>query len=340
MSKHYLLLITLNCLLIVPAGAQDLVDRAHAFLNSLSPELQREAQFSIEDDERKNFHFIPKMRKGPNFHDMGPDQKKAALALLGASLSDQGYQKSIEIMELENVLLSMGQDYKFPDGSPVRDPLRYHLTVFGEPSREAPWGWRFEGHHISLNFTSHSGKVISSTPSFFGSNPGIVSIEPYTGRQVLKKESTLALDLVNSLSDTQLGQARFSETAPRGIFTGIEREVALLEPMGISYTALTHGQQEAFMDLLEVYIGNYIFDFAEVLRRKIMEAGVDKLHFAWAGGMKWGQPHYYRIQGPMLIIEYDNTQDDANHVHTVVRDLTNDFAEDFLREHYEKEHKN
>ncbi len=328
------------CLFWGGLAAQDLSEKAQDFLNSLTPELRQQAQFTMADAERENFHFVPMERKGPTFHDFNEAQKQAAMALLRASLSEEGYRKTTDIMDLENVLLAMGEKYTFPDGSPVRDPMNYHFCLFGEPSPDTPWGWRFEGHHITLNFTSVTGRVVSATPSFFGSNPAVVPIEPDRGKQVLKLESTLGLGLFNSLSEVQAAQALFSETAPKEIFTGTNREVSLLEPMGIAYTDLTTAQQAALRDLLEVYIGNYIFEFSESFRRKITEAGLENLHFAWAGGTSWGEPHYYRIQGPMLIIEYDNTQNDANHVHSVVRDLTNDFAEDFLREHYRNEHKN
>ncbi len=328
----------LTLFLCIGLAAQDLSEKARDFLNSLSPELRKEAQFPLDDAERMNFHFVPMARKGPTFHDFDEAQKQAAMALLRASLSEEGYLKSTEIMALEEVLLAMGEAYTFPDGSPVRDPLNYHLCIFGDPSPGAPWGWRFEGHHLSLNFTSGAGRIVSSTPSFMRSNPAIVPIEPNRGKQVLKRESTLALALLNSLSESQLGKARFSETALKDIVTGTDPKVTLLEPMGIAYTDLNPSQQTALRELLEVYIGNYIFEFSETFRKKITDAGLENLHFAWAGGTQWGMPHYYRIQGPMLIIEYDNTQNDANHVHTVVRDLTNDFAEDFLREHYKNEH--
>lgn len=320
-------------------GAQDLSEKALDFLNSLSPELRREAVFELDDAERMNFHFVPITRKGPTFHDFNEAQKQAALALLRASLSDEGYRKSTEIIALENVLIAMENDYRMPDGSPMRDPANYHLSIFGDPSPRKAWGWRFEGHHLSLNFTSTQGRVVSATPSFMGSNPAIVPIELDRGKQVLDLESSLGLDLVNSLSDDQLAVARFSETAPKDLLTGNKLNIAPLEPMGIPFPELNPNQQTVLLQLLEVYIGNYIFEFSESFRRKITEAGLENLHFAWAGGTRWGLPHYYRIQGPMLIIEYDNTQNNANHVHTVVRDLTNDFAEDFLREHYRREHK-
>lgn len=317
--------------------SQSLWEKAQVFKSSLTPELQQQLEFDFKDEERTSFHFVPKTRKGPTFHDFNPNQKALAIDLLKSCLSAEGFRKSREIMELENVLMIMDQ-YPMPDGTLARDPLNYHFSMFGIPQADSVWGWRFEGHHLSLNFTSNSGVLVSATPSFMGSNPGIVPIEKDKGKQVLRQESERALRLVNTLSEEQLGMARFSETAPREILTGNGTDIATLEPKGISYSQLTPGQQRSFLELLEVYIGNYIFDFSESFRKKIMEAGVEHLHFAWAGGLAWGQPHYYRIQGPMLIIEYDNIQNNANHVHTVVRDLTNDFAEDFLKAHYLKEH--
>lgn len=324
---------------LLHVSAQDLSGKALEFLNTLSSELRAQTQFPMDDDQREFFHFVPMVRRGPTFHDFNANQKEAALGLLQASLSAQGYRKSLDIMSLENVLIALEDDYRMPDGSPMRDALNYHFLIFGDPSPSTLWGWRFEGHHLSLHFNSAKGTVVASTPTFFGANPAIVPIAPEEGKQVLNQESTLAFSFLESLSETQREKALFSETAPRGIITGNKREVALVEPMGIAFTDLNPSQQAAFLELLEVYIGNYIFEFSETFRKKITDAGLENLHFAWAGGTRWGTPHYYRIQGPMLIIEYDNTQNNGNHVHTVVRDLTNDFAEDFLREHYRESHR-
>ncbi|MDG1572153.1 DUF3500 domain-containing protein [Robiginitalea sp. M366] len=316
---------------------QDLDHKARDFLGSLSEEMREQTLFPLADPSRGSFHYVPMQRLGPNLHDFNPAQKAAALALLQASLSAEGYRKSREIMALEEVLIALGNQYTFADGTLVRDPLKYHFTLFGDPEA-GPWGWRFEGHHLSLNFTANGGVIVASTPSFMGSNPAVVPSGPEQGKQVLKAETTLALALLHSFSPAQLQAARFSESAPREILTGNQREATVLEPLGLSYSAMDAAQQAALRELLEVYIGNYIFEFSETFRQKIVSAGLEKLHFAWAGGTQRGTPHYYRIQGPMLLIEYDNTQNNANHVHTVVRDLTNDFAEDFLREHYQKDH--
>lgn len=335
-SKHILLLII--CFHFqVQIYAQELSVKANNFLNTLSKELRSQAQFTLEDEERLNMNYVPIIRKGPTFHDFNDTQKSTALDLLRASVSKEGYKKSIQIMELEKVLLIIDSSFKMPDGT-GRDPLNYHFCIFGNPSPTEAWGWRFEGHHISLNFTSNKGEIVSSTPSFMGSNPGIVRIEEQRGKKVLKKESELGFELINSLTKDQLKEAKFSEEAPYEILSANHPEVEGVEKAGIAYTKLTKVQKKVFNQLLDVYIGNYIFDFQATFRKKIMDAGIENLNFAWAGGLKEGVAHYYRIHGPMLLIEFDNTQNNANHVHTAVRDLTNDFAEDILKEHYKMEH--
>ncbi|HLF62832.1 MAG TPA: DUF3500 domain-containing protein [Saprospiraceae bacterium] len=335
MAKHIVSTVwLLVCVLHV--FSQDLSHKANDFLQTLSPALKSQILFSMLDAERFNMNFIPIERKGPTFHDFNEVQKTAALALLRASLSQQGLQKTIDIMELEKVLIII--EKQAPESN-YRDPLNYHFCIFGNPSATEPWGWRFEGHHISLNFASANGKIVSSTPSFLGSNPAIVKTEEQRGKQALKLETELGFALVHALSPDQLHVARFSDHAPEEIITGNKRKVQELEPLGISYAALTAQQKDIFMQLLDVYVQNYKFEFADTFMKKIKDAGVNNLHFGWAGGLTPGIPQYYRIQGPTLLIEYDNIQGNANHVHTVVRDLTNDFAEDILREHYLKEHR-
>lgn len=319
--------------------AQDLSQKANDFLKTLPLELKSKTVFSLDDPERYNMNYVPVGRKGLTFHDFNEKQKNSALELLKASLSKEGLRKTSEIMELENVLREIENNKnKKPDGSPVRDPLDYHFSIFGDPSEGSPWGWRFEGHHISLNFTSTENHLISSTPSFFGTNPAIVNREGFDYKEVLKDEADLGFSLINSLTKKQQQVAIFSEKAPNDIITGNSRKVQNIEPRGISYEELAEDQKGTFRKLLNVYIDNYQFGFAETLRAKIEKAGLENLSFAWAGSLKPGKGHYYRIQGPMLLIEYDNTQNNANHVHTVVRDLTNDFAEDILRDHYQRSH--
>lgn len=320
-----------------PAFAQhnELVVKACDFLLALEPEKREQVQYPFDAEERFNWSFVPKRRKGLTFHHMNENQRKAALSLLKASLSVQGYQKATGVIALEAILrIEEGRDMN----DSYRDPMNYSFILFGSPGGKEPWGWRIEGHHLSFTFSSLLGEIISSTPSFLGSNPATVSSGMETGKQVLKLESDLGFMLVNSLNPAQAKIAIFSKAAPPEILSYTRRKVTPLEPEGIPYAALNEQQQKIFLQLLNVYVRNYQLGFSKKLMTKIENAGLGNLTFAWAGSLQPGSGHYYRIQGPTVLIEYDNTQNRANHIHTVVRDLTNDFGEDILREHYEREH--
>ncbi|WP_019670107.1 DUF3500 domain-containing protein [Eudoraea adriatica] len=339
--KFKSIFLMLGCgLYMAIASSQELNTLAAEFLNTLDPELKSRTIFAMDSEERLNFHFVPIIRKGPTFHDFNDKQKNAAMALLRGSLSNEGFRKTKEIIALENVLLEIeGGKFKMPDGSPGRDALNYHFCVFNDPATQQFWGWRFEGHHISFNFVASEGKIVASTPSFLGSNPAIVREGSQKGKEVLKLETQLGFALVNSLSKEQLATALFSEEAPREIFTINKPVVTNLDPPGISYSDLTKDQKEALEKLLMVYLNNYESGFSQSLLDKIKTSGMNQLSFAWAGSLVPGKGHYYRIQSPVILIEYDNTQNNANHVHTAVRDLTNDFGRDLLKEHYNESHK-
>lgn len=321
-------------------SAQDLSTKANIFLSSLSEELRAQTVFLLEGEERFNMNYVPLTRKGPRFHDFNEAQKAAAIDLLKSSLSEEGYRKTKEIRSLETILRVIENDDedKMPDGRPRRDPLNYHFSIFGDPSSDAPWGWRFEGHHLSLNFTAADKAITSSTPTFFGTNPGVIRITGHKDKEVLKKETALSFELVNSLSPEQLKKAKFADVAPIEIITTTDRKVEGFEQQGIFYNDLNSDQKELFIDLINLYLNNYEKNFSEGYREKIKTAGMEKLSFSWAGSLEPGIPNYWCIQGPVLLIEYDNTQTDANHVHTVVRDPTNDYGEDTLKRHYEEDH--
>jgi uncharacterized protein DUF3500 len=337
MKSATLSFLLLSASLFVHAQKNVVLTNAQNFLSTLTPELKSKAQFALDDAERFNWNFVPIERKGLTFYDFSNQQRDAAMTLLKSSLSEQGYQKATAIINLENIL-KVVENRKADDH--YRDPKNYHFWVFGTPDAKKPWAWRFEGHHVSLNFTVVNGEIVSSTPSFFGSNPGIVREGEHKGMEVLKLETDLGFELVNSLTAAQRSTVVFSETALPEIVSGNNRKAVPLTPDGIAYKQLNKEQQTLFMKLLDVYIKNYAFGSSKKLMDKVTKAGIDNLHFAWAGSLKPGAGHYYRIQGPMLLIEYDNVQNNANHVHAAVRDLNDDFAEDILREHYAKEHKN
>ncbi len=330
-------LILLCCLLSLNAAAQDVVTAANTFLTSLDANSKAAASYSLDDPERFNWHFVPRERKGACFRNFNEKQRAAALAFIRASLGETGYSKATQIMALELVLREI-------EGLGLnnlrRDPLNYYITIFGNPSKDKPWAWRLEGHHVAFNFASANNEIVSSTPHFFGSNPGTIPSGAEKGKQILKQETDGGFALIGSLSAEQKAKAVISETAYPDILSFNSRKATLPEAPGISYKDLTPEQQKKLLELLDVYVKDYQLGFAKKLMDKIRASGIENLSFAWAGSQFPGTPagNYYRIQGPMLLIEYDNTQNNGNHVHTTVRDLTNDFAEDILKEHYQREH--
>ncbi len=319
-------------------NAQDLSPLALTFLESLTDDLRKSAVFPFDHSERFNWHFVPRDRKGPTFHDFNENQKAAAMALMQASLGPAGNEKAKAIIDLENVLKVV--ENRKPDDL-YRDPLNYHFSIFGDPGSQKDWGWRLEGHHLSLNFSSSRGNVISSTPSFLGSNPGIVLSGPHMGRQVLAGETDLGFSLLHSLNARQQQKAIFSDKAPADIITSNDRNAQYLKPEGIPFHEMNQDQQALLKNLVQLYLSRYTINFQKTLMDRIEAAGWEDFTFAWAGSEinEVGQPHYYRIQGADLLIEYDNTQNDANHVHTVLRDLKMDFGGDLLQSHYLQDHR-
>lgn len=310
---------------------------ASDFLKLLDkPQLEKVA-YPYDSDERQNWYFVPKARNGLMLRDMNDKQKEAAIHLLKTTLSQQGQEKAIAIMQLEIILKELEQA---PPESDYRSPVKYYFTVFGTPDEKKLWGWRIEGHHLSLNFSSESNKIVSGTPMFFGSNPGIVPSGPQKGYQILKDEVNYAFELLNSFSEEQLKKVIIADIAPGDIITSNKRKITQLSSEGILFSEMTPSQQKLLMRLISMYVKNYPLGFSNEFMQKIEKAGLNQLRFTWAGGKKYGENngHYYRIQNDVLLIEYDNTQNNGNHIHSVVRDLTNDFGEDILKKHYEQEH--
>lgn len=314
----------------VQAGVgSEMADAARNFLTALTPEQRTQATYPFTDEERFDWHFIPKARKGLPFKDMNAAQRKLAHALLNSGLSQRGYAKAVTIMSLDAILKEIEQGK-----GPTRDPDLYFFTVFGEPGSSAPWGWRVEGHHLSLNFVVHGDEVLAATPAFFGSNPGEVLNGPRKGLRVLGEAEDLGRAFVKSLGSEEQKVAIITNTAPREIITGNKRKAMLLNPPGLPASKMSRAQRDALLRLIKDYANRHRPEQAEADLKKIEKAGFGKVCFAWAGGLEPGQGHYYRIQGPTFLLEFDNTQDHANHIHTVWRDFANDFGEDVLREHY------
>lgn len=314
--------------------SEEMVAAALGFWKSLTPEQQAKAHFEFKDEERLNWHFIPRDRKGLPLKEMSPDQKKLGIALLSTALSQKGLEKATTIMSIEQILAEMeGPNRKMP-----RDPELYYFSLFGNPDPKGLWGWRVEGHHVSINITLVDGKAISATPAFLGSNPGEVKNGPRKGLRVLGNDEEMGRAIVKSLSDEQKAVAIFTKDAPKEMILVPKEKVRQLDPVGLAWAKLDPKQQEAVWTLIQEYANRLRGEVAERDLAKIEKAGKDKITFGWAGGLERGEPHYYRIQGPTFVIEYDNVQNGANHVHSVWHDPASNFGDDILRAHHEAEH--
>lgn len=311
--------------------AADMAAAATAWLQSLEPAQRSQAVFAVGDSERENWNYVPVARKGVKLGDMTDAQQALARRLLAAGLSQRGQLQVEAIIALENVLFAI-------EGSARRNPQLYFFTVFGAPGSPAPWGWRVEGHHLSINFTLADGRI-SATPTFFGANPAEVRVDhAQKGRRALAGEEDLGRALVQSFDADQLRAVLIADRAPNEIITENDRQVKPLEPAGLAYARMTPDQQVQLRALVEVYADRLRPDLAATEMQAIAGRGWAQVHFAWAGGREKGDAHYYRIQGPAFLIEYDNTQNRANHIHTTWRNFDGDFGRDLLAEHYRRDH--
>ena len=314
---------------------------ATKFLESLTPEQRQQATFAFDGGERTHWNFIPTElfpRNGLTLKQMSQSQRKLAHDLLKAGLSQRGYMTATQIMELENVLAALESARPLPGNRFVRDPERYFFSIFGTPSTRNTWGWRVEGHHMSLNFTVADGTLLAGSPSFFGSNPAEVREGPKKGTRVLGPEEDAARSLIESLDPSQREKAIINGVAPNDIVTTSKVKIDPLSPVGIPASMLNDTQRALLRKLIDVYAGYMADEIAADRLTRIEKAGWGNVAFAWAGSLERGQKHYYRVQGPTFLIEYDNTQNDGNHIHSVWRDFNGDFGEDLLREHIHGAH--
>jgi hypothetical protein len=330
----------LGVLLAADKSPKAMADAADAFLGSLPPEQKKLATFPFEGAEREHWGFVPSEmfpRNGLTLGSMGEPQRKAAHDLIKSGLSQKGYLTVTQIMALEDILKVI-EDAGGGDAAQgrrmERNRVKYFMSVFGTPSAKGTWGWRVEGHHVSLNFTVVNGAIVAATPQFFGSNPAEVREEgPKKGLRVLADEEDSGRALLMALNDSQRAKAVINTTAPNDIVTHNALKADPLSPSGIPASELQPPQRELLMKVIDSYSSAMAPDIAADRLAKLRQAGVEKIAFAWAGEAQRGKKHYYRVQGPTFLIEFDNTQNDGNHVHSVWRDFNGDFGRDLLREH-------
>lgn len=320
----------------VPAEMARAADR---FLLSLDDRQRQQVSIDFDSEKRTFWHYLPSSmlesrggRRGLAMKEMSAEQRLLAHGLLNTALSHEGYLQSMTVMMLEAVLRDL------EGGGPMRDPRMYHLAIHGKPSTKETWGWSFEGHHLSVNLTLVDGQRFCVTPSFFGSNPAVVRSGPFEGLETLAAEQQLARELARSLTPQQRRLAVIAVDAPRDIITGAKANVAESEfqpAEGIPFEKLNGKQQQTLLNLVGQFAAKYRGPIIEQIAERTPIINGGGMRFAWAGGFEPGEGHYYRIQTPHFLFEYDNTQNDANHIHAVWRQFDGDFGADLLRRHYE-----
>jgi hypothetical protein len=315
------------------ADTSVLAGTARTFLATLDDRQRAAASFSFDDPERTRWAYVPQRRTGIPLQAMDARQRAAAFELLGTGLSERGTGLARGIIELEGVL----RELEGGGWGPQRDPELYYLALFTGTGGPHPWGWSFEGHHLSVNVTDLGphGEIVA--PLFMGANPARVPSGPREGTRLLAAEEDLAFELLHVLDPAQRARATLAAQTFGDIVTRSVPVVGPMEFAGLPAAEMTTAQQRQLRRLLHLYAGRMADSSASRQLQRIDEAGFGRLHFAWAGAHQPREPHYYRIHGPTVLVEYDNTQDGANHIHTVWRDLENDFGGDLLRRHYARQ---
>ena len=301
---------------------------ASSFISALDPARRERLLLAFSDAKRHDWHYVPRSRPGLSFADLAPAQREAVHRLLRTALSAAGHRKVVNIIELELVLREVELTGFF------RDPEKYSVVFFGTPDAKAPWGWRFEGHHLSLSFTLR-GDAVATTPSFFGANPAEVRRGPKQGQRALAAEEDEARKLLAAFDDARLKVALIDPRSYGEIVTRAEPRVAPLDNRGLEARAMNEAQRAQLRRLVEAYADSFEPELRAARLSRALE-DIDAIRFAWAGPTERGKPHYYRVQGPKFLIEYDSSQDGGNHIHTVWRDFDGDFGRDLLREHHSR----
>ena len=318
-------------------SVDEMAGAANSLLASLSSSQRAQVTFDFDSDERERWHFIPPEafeRKGVPLKEMNETQRAQAHELLRSGLSQRGYTTAQDIMEAEGILgLLEGEGRQFP-----RDPELYYVQVFGEPSTDDTWGWRWTGHHLSLQYTIVDGNITVSAPSFFSANPAEVPSGPRVGMRAIGRQEDTGRELFGTLTPAQREIAIIADEAPSSVVSAIVPEIDPLSPVGISATELNSVQRVLLMDIIDSWIDLMNDEIASLRRSRVLSGGTDNITFAWAGGPLRNDVSYFRVQGPSFLIEFAWAMEDPNHIHSGWRDFNGDFGRDVLREHLEQDH--
>jgi hypothetical protein len=331
--------------------SQDLVHEitkpVQSFIDSLTPEQKHRALLNFMDTARIQWNNLPvglRARAGINIGSLTEDQRKQLHRILSASLSSQGYLKATSIMHLDNLLnwffdtLYYKKQISEQDLTELRglkwSHRNYYLAIFGRPS-DSVWGYKLEGHHLSINFTFVNNQL-SVTPLFVGTDPAEYPIGEYAGWRVLGQEEDLGIKLIGLLSPEQQKRATMNQSVPRDIITGAESGKRLIDNWGLLASEMNKDQQSILQYIIREYVFNLEYEKAIVEYDKILQAGIGKIYFGWIGPYEESKPHYYVLNGPTFLIEFDNSGD---HIHSIWREKGNENGEDVLKKHYEAEHR-
>jgi len=352
--KHYILFFTLiftGSLNISGQTVDEIYSQTVDFMNSLSPDELQAASYPMDDTLRTKWTNLPAglaQRPGIRYGDLSAESRIKFHHLLITLLSSQGYLKTTSIMQLDDILnesYELAYQYEEIDDKLIKE-LRalkwnyenYYLSIWGKPEPSGDWGLKFEGHHISLNLTV-AGDNFSLTPLFLGTDPAEVHTTKYAGLRVLSKEEDYGFRLINALSEEQKSIATLNMEVPEDIITNPSNKNRLVDYSGIKADQLTKEQKKLLENLIMEYVNNLEHEKAHAYADKIYNSGIDNIYFAWIGSYEPQKKHYYIINGPDFLIEYDNVgffKNDGNHIHSIWREKGNDFGEDLLKLHYQK----
>ena len=319
---------------MAPAVPTEMANAASAWLKLLDDRQRARSQFEWSDPSRHDWHYVPRSRPGLTLGEMNPAQTAAFWDLLGTLLSARGMEQVRSQLMLEGILGEMERRPQF------RDPGNYALVIFGRPGGEAPWSWRAEGHHLSLNTVVAPGHGVAVTPNFFGANPARVpqNHHHHHGFRLLGTEEDAAFGLIRSIEGETRNAMLIGDRSLGDIVAGPGREDMLKQYEGAPLSRLNEAQRAGVMHILQLYADTLRSEVSAAAMARIRDAGIDSLHFAWAGSLQPGSPHYFRIHGPSALLEYDNTQNSANHAHSLWIDPQGLFGRDLLKAHYRDAH--
>jgi hypothetical protein len=308
---------------------------ATAFLESLDADHRRTATDRFDVPDHRLWTYLPGSRAGVSLAEMNVEQRRLALELLDAGCSAEGAKTARRVIELDMIRRQLTSA---PSSPPDPRDDRFWFRILGDPTGDEPWAWRANGHHLAVHATVVDGAA-TITPHFFGAEPAVVPHGPHAGLRTLPDEEEIARTMLASFDSTQREIAVFSPIAPDDILTRFDPVAdPNVIPEGLNYARMRDSQRDTLRHLIRLYLDRAPTPIADAAWSDAVAAGLDDVQFTWAGPDQRGEGHYYAVRGPTFLIEYDNTQNDANHAHSVWRDLRNDWGEDLLVAHYASDH--